>query len=167
MPMNKCCSTIIKRSKRQCLYDLVSGDLSWCTAFWFLLKMVGLLALELFLPVVFGLVLVFGFYFSIALCRSLIVGLECQSFLASESQFHICQLVMWNQLLFLVEHLHFPPPHSADALLLYEEIDHFVSSASLQNVTNFLFTMNFSSCVSYTVEVLQLPYLLCTDLTAG
>lgn len=39
-------------------------------------------------------------FFPIALCRRLIAGLECQSFLASESQFQICQLVMWNQLLF-------------------------------------------------------------------
>lgn len=60
-----------------------------------------------------------------------------------------------------------PPPRSTDAFQLYEEIDHFVSSASLQNVTNFLFTTNFSSCVSYTVEALELPYMLCTDLTAG
>jgi len=50
---------------------------------------------------------------------------------------------------------------------LYEEIDHFVSSVSLQNVTNFLFTTNFSSCVTYTVEALQLSYTICTGLTAG
>lgn len=60
-----------------------------------------------------------------------------------------------------------PSTHSTDALQLCEEIDHFVLQVSLQNVTNFLFPTKFSSCVGYTVELLQLPYMLCTDVTAG